>query len=422
MVKNKNIVEDSPDILADIAYDYYVNAMDQKALAIRYDVNQATVARWLKKARDRGVVSFSIDRSFAVTVREELPLSMRLRDAFELKDCAVVNVNILEGESKNRGDQLHTGLAIHNGTRVRERLSSGDHIAVAGGRAVNWLAKFIKRNPRPAKEIRITPLCGRLWTGEWQVGGSDILEQPLDADDNAFVLAVAFDRELGTRFSQIGHPLYTSGSAEACHIMKEHCAFLPDGGWNWGLKAPNRAFVGVGVVAPGSGHRISAFLKKRSLRGKDAPYLSRANPELKEAMGLVQKNNLPFLGDVANRLFPVLPLPDQLKHHRLGTLESKLGELTEILNCLNEKSITVSWKHLRDVETVCAIAGGELKAGVIWTLLIASKLKPMRRVVTELCTDNQTAKVLMQALNSLRTEVGMLNWYRDVIEKMDFFC
>src|SRR5260370_25298119 len=199
--------------------------MEQKGLAIRQEVNQATVTRWLKKARDRGVVSFSIDRSFAVRVREELPLSVHLRDAFELRDCAVVDVDSLDSERKGRGYQLHAGLAIHSGTKVRERISPGDHIALAGGRAVNWLARFVKRNPRPAKEIRITPLCGRLWTGEWQVGGNDVLEQPLDADDNAFVLAVAFDREAGTRFSQIGCPLYASGHDEARHIMKEHCAF-----------------------------------------------------------------------------------------------------------------------------------------------------------------------------------------------------
>jgi hypothetical protein len=204
--------------------------------------------------------------------------------------------------------------------------------------------------------------------------------------------------------------------------MKEHCAFLPGGGWNWGLEAPNRAFVGVGVIAPGSGHRISAFLQTHSRSGKDASYLSRANPELKEAMALVQKNKLPFFGDVANRLFPALPLPDQLKSYRLGTLESGLRELTEKLKQLNKKSVTVSWKHLRGVQTVCAIAGGDLKVNVIWTLLLASKLNPMRRVLTELSTDNKTAKVLIQAINSLRTEVGVLHRYRDMIEKMDFFC
>jgi DNA-binding transcriptional regulator LsrR (DeoR family) len=89
----KSLVEDAADLLAEIAYDYYVNGMDQKALAMRHEVNQATVTRWLKKARDRGVVSFSIDRSFAVRVREELPLSVRLRDAFELRDSAVVDAD-----------------------------------------------------------------------------------------------------------------------------------------------------------------------------------------------------------------------------------------------------------------------------------------------------------------------------------------
>src|SRR5260370_31268600 len=106
----KSLVEAPGEILAEIAYDYYVNGMDQKALAFRHEVNQATVTRWLKKARDRGVVSFSIDRSFAMRAREELPLSVRLRDAFELRDGAVVDVDSLDSERKGRGDQLHAVL------------------------------------------------------------------------------------------------------------------------------------------------------------------------------------------------------------------------------------------------------------------------------------------------------------------------
>ena len=210
------------------------------------------------------MISFNIDPSFAISGLEEVPWSVMVRDTFDLRECTVVAVDVPASDSGFRADLLHVGMANCTGTKIRESIASGDHIAVAGGRAVHRLAQFIKRNPPSKKDIRITPLSGRTWSGSWQLSGPDNLELPLDADDNALVLANAFDKEPGTRFSQISHPLYATTASLAHSIMREHCATLPNSGWNWGLKPPDRAFVGVGVIDPQSGHRISAFLRSRN--------------------------------------------------------------------------------------------------------------------------------------------------------------
>ena len=138
-------------------------------------------------------------------------------------------------------------------------------------------------------------------------------------------------------------------------------------------------------------------------------------------MQVVDKHKLPFLGDVGNRLFPALPLPDQLKAYQTIGLRQRYGELIVTLNALNRRSIVPHWNHLRDCHTVLAIAGGQLKLNVIWTLLLASKLGPEKRVITDLSTDIMTAKRLIGAFRSLKTQSGVEDWYRETIDGISLF-
>jgi DNA-binding transcriptional regulator LsrR (DeoR family) len=227
--------------------------------------HDANVNHWLADAEDRGVIAFDIDSSFATTGQTDSQLSRELRDALGLGETWVVKY----GENDAKATDLHVALANQTGRRLTEVASNNTRFLVAGGRTVVQIARKINRTtrPSPASNIRIDPLSGRNWTGHWQVDGEDDLERPLDADDAAVLMAAQFPKA-GTRFSQIGHPLYAEDPAKAKIIMRDHCAFLPNGEWNWNIHTRiDQAICGIGVLHPKSGHRIVRFLRVReSLR------------------------------------------------------------------------------------------------------------------------------------------------------------
>jgi hypothetical protein len=97
-------------------------------------------------------------------------------------------------------------------------------------------------------------------------------------------------------------------------------------------------------------------------------------------------------------------------------------ELAAKLEKLNERAIVAHWNHLRDIQTVLAIAGGQLKLNVIWILLLVGALTPEQRIITDLATDIGSAKKLIEAFKRLKTEPGMEDWYREIIKDIQLFC
>src|SRR5690606_36331923 len=148
-------------------------------------------------------------------------------------------------------------------------LSAGDNVAVAGGRAVNRTAHLVRRLSPERKRISVTPLSGRMWAGHWQWKADATFERPLDPDDNAFVLASAFEQQPGTKFSQIGNALYSASEREAEQAIQMFAAFLPNGEWKPGLGPPTRAIVGVGVFSKDSGHRLLELLERYASKGSE---------------------------------------------------------------------------------------------------------------------------------------------------------
>ena len=416
---------DDPQALAEIARDYYVNEDSQRDIAkARGGVNQSTVAHWLRRAKERGVVAIDIDADFALAGREHRDRSRQLRDMYGLRECLVVDPVGEKLYEDQRSNDLHTTIANTSGVRLREWIQSGDHIVVGGGRAPVRVARFIKRTPPARREIRISPLSGRIWTGSWQEDGPENLQRPLDADDAARLLGFAFEHEPGTRFSQIGHPLYAESPELAKQIVKSECVFQPGQGWNvsWGLHPPIRALVGVGVLHPRSGHRIIEFLKLSAAYPKQptAQHLRWAASKFKEAIKFVESRQLPFFGDVANRLFPALPLPSELKDKTPPSLEL-YDRLASMLEELNSHAVVMNWNHLRGIPSVWAVAGGDLKVQVLWTLLICRHLEQDRNnsLIKELSTDLKTAEQLQQALRDFDDSTGEVRkWYETVAPRV----
>jgi len=422
---------DDPKNLAELARRYYTKRHtrreSQAEIAEAFHIKQSTVSLWLERARERGVVLIDIDAEFAVSGSEHRDYSRQLRDEYGLKQCIVVDPGRRITMPDKKDDDLHTIIANTSGIQIREWIQPGDHVVIGGGRAPVKVARFIKRTPPSRREVRISPLSGRIWTGAWQQDGPDNLERPLDADDAARLLAFAFEHEPGTRFSQIGHPLYEKEELVE-QTIREECVFAPGGTWNtkWGLQEPVRALVGVGVLHRESGHRITELLKKM----KDpthvvAKHLSWAAERFENAIGFTEQNGLPAFGDVANRLFPALPLPSKLlaQRSKVSALRKHYSELRQKLGAINKRAVVMEWRHLRGIPSVWAVAGGRVKTEVLWTLLICRQLEKdkSKTVVKEMSTDMDSAEELAKARSDFDGLPDELRaWYQEMVPTI--FC
>lgn len=425
-MSNRKEVEDRAEKLAEVSRLYYIYERKQKQIAYKEKhlglKDSSAVARLLKEARELGVIAFDVDPSFAIVGREEERLSREIRDAFQLDHATVIEVSLSQSVSTNgniepdptEDDYLHTVLANHTGVQIKDRIESTDHIAVAGGRAVYQTVRVIRRGRPSCRDIQITPLSGRIWTHSWEVHGPYI-ERPIDADDAAFVLALAFENEPGTKFSQVTNPLFATNAKEAKRAIEQFCPFLPDGSWRDGKK-PRRAIVGVGVIDPLSGHRCIEALRQPK---RIDPYLNQVSDKLKEAVKLVEDNKLPYFGDVANRFFPALYLPNQLEPSTLEGATTAYDVLIKALTNLNSRMTVVNWHHLNSIPSVTAVAGGHLKLRALWTPLIAGLINRDKRIITSLTTDTESAEELITARRDFdRADSLIQQWYKDMVERL----
>ncbi|HEX6184927.1 MAG TPA: hypothetical protein VFZ44_13665 [Pyrinomonadaceae bacterium] len=414
--------------LEEICRLYYIYERTQKQIFSKethlHLNNSSAVSLALKKAVELGVIFFDVDSSFAIVGDEENHLSRQIRDTFRLAYSTVVNVGVPRpagddtGDDRvnpNEDDYLHTVLANHTGKYIGGHIESEDHIAVAGGRAVYQTVRVIRRGRHPCRDIEITPLSGRIWTHSWEVHGPYI-ERPIDADDAAFVLALAFEKEPGTKFSQVAHPLFAANSSEATAIIEEFCPFLANGAWRDKDQPPRRAIVGIGVIDPKSGHRCSDLFRNPK---KIDPYLHRAAGQLRKAVELVEKERLPYFGDVANRFFPALYLPSELKPETLQVAAAAYAKLNKELAKLTDRMIVVDWGHLKGIPSVDAVAGGPLKLRALWTLLITGLLEPDKRIIDGLTTDTESAEGLIAAHRDYEhADPAIRQWYADIVRTL----
>jgi DNA-binding transcriptional regulator LsrR (DeoR family) len=381
--------------LARVARQHFREGVDQAKIAEQEDVHPSTVNKWLATAMMTGVIAIDVDPSFGYRGRVDERASEQLRDAFELDDALVVTIDGHELKGLAADDYLHLVLGNQTGILLGGQIQRRDHLAVAGGRAVVQTVRAIKRRPPSRRDVRVSPLSGRIWAHFADFSGPNIL-RPLDPDDAAFALALAFEHQPGTQLSQVALPLYAVDSAQARDWMKAHCPFKPDG--IWVPTTPRLAIVGAGAVSPASGHRHADVDRSEMKLEEIEPYIEGAATEVKQIGELAKKLGLPALGDVANRLFPAIPTsPDELKN-----LEKQFDALISRVDQLNKRTVVAEWSHLRAISRVRAVAGGVEKEAQIWTLLIVGLLSPDNRVITELTTDTSTAARLLSSLEVLR--------------------
>ncbi len=428
--KSQGVIKDDPEVRS-----LYGRTLPAARRTDEQTLSQATVNRLLQRARNRGVVSISVDGSYSVKAVREVELSRRFSDRFHLQECFALGPeansaaqDLPEGGAPEPDeDRLILGVVNYTAVEVSQAFKPGEHILCAGGRTICWLARAVRRNPPPKRGLIFTPLSGRLWVEDFKTGDADIIERPLDADDAVHSFAEAFEDE-GGQFSQINQPLYCIGKNDeaavtARKIMSVHCAIGVGDAWNWELPDATRALVGIGSLESNS-HRLAIFLRNYEAGAKAAleSYLRAAGPNLVEINRRCKAACLPLPGDMGNRLFPCLPLPSELKlagqtsNHSLRELAHALKPIAKEIERLNAKAVVMSWNHLRRTPLARVICTGRSKRRALWTVLVGTFLdreKGATPLIKELSTDHETANELLSELAIMQADAELRAWYQE---------
>ncbi len=154
---------DNDELLLLVSRLYYVDGLSQGDVAKMSNVSQAKISRLLAKAREKGIVR--------ITVAEYEPRDLRLQAELEKRlglHQAVV-IKTAEGFSI---EELRKSMAHFAAPWVSAMIRRDDVLALAGGRAMQWLAHAMQPTPE-ATGLTIVQAMGNI---DASVGPYDALE------------------------------------------------------------------------------------------------------------------------------------------------------------------------------------------------------------------------------------------------------
>jgi DNA-binding transcriptional regulator LsrR (DeoR family) len=247
-------------------------------------------------------------------------------------------------------DDLHRALGQACASQVLvHQLRRGIRVGVTSGRGVAYTVDSLVDNPWAGgfEGVNVVSLCSGAKVGSWR--GKD--RRSLDADENAFALAVA----LG--------------------VPEQHVTLMGDasgdGDVQWDFVGPNLILAGLGCL--NTGHHL---LRPRARLGKMAEPLSRIEryqarePELKFAVA-----------EIGHRLFPV--------HDGLP------GYLLEAIEDVNSLVRAAPPHVFENAEVVMLVAGGAQKLDPLVRLVTGHTSAPIELRNLILVTDAWTAQQLL---------------------------
>jgi DNA-binding transcriptional regulator LsrR (DeoR family) len=135
-------------LAASIARRYYIDGLSKIELAEEFGVSRFKVARLVEMARTHGLVRIEIQHPGTVDVQ----LSQRLRDAFDLKHCIVVNTQ------EDDPAALRKQLGVAGAELLAEVLTPDDVLGLAWARTVSAMVTRLHRLPR----VPVVQLTGAL--------------------------------------------------------------------------------------------------------------------------------------------------------------------------------------------------------------------------------------------------------------------
>jgi DNA-binding transcriptional regulator LsrR (DeoR family) len=139
----------SEQVIHKAAWLYYTHGLRQDEVARRLNISRASVAMYLRKARETGIVNISTSTQLFT----EDVLARQIEDAFGLSSVWVVPE---ERQAPDAGAQV---AAVAAGVFV-EQVGRGDRIGVAWGRTVYALADMMSF--ADLQDVTVVQLCGNL--------------------------------------------------------------------------------------------------------------------------------------------------------------------------------------------------------------------------------------------------------------------
>lgn len=180
-------------IIHKAAWLYYTHGLRQDEVAQRLDISRASVALYLRRAREAGIVSIST----STQIFRQDRLARRVEDAFGLEAAWVVGN---ERQTRDAADEIPSLAA----NVFIEMVNNGDRVGVAWGRTVYAMADVMAHADR--QDVTVVELCGNL--------GS-----PYDYRPDQCIMEIA--RRLNARGLNFYAPLVLATSELAAALHRE---------------------------------------------------------------------------------------------------------------------------------------------------------------------------------------------------------
>jgi len=148
--RKENCMADHEEIkkIVQIAWQYYEQKLTQQEIADSLGISRPTVAKLLKEAVKKNIVSIKIIDPFSVNS----DLSLQLQDCLGLANCIVVPGKI------DNNDLIRRNIALAAINYLYKVIKPGDIVGVGWGRTLYKISEYIE--PHQIKDVILIPLLG----------------------------------------------------------------------------------------------------------------------------------------------------------------------------------------------------------------------------------------------------------------------
>jgi deoxyribonucleoside regulator len=153
-----------------VAMLYYLKDLDQDEIALRLSISRQSVSRHLKRARDLGVVRFTIDSPEEVFFAG---LELELETAFNLKAAVIAPVNL------DSDDLVKDAIGRYAASYLEQNLRDGDVLAISWSTTVFACARQLRRDG--AKNLTICQLNGSMDVADYSTRAEFIVSRIAEA-------------------------------------------------------------------------------------------------------------------------------------------------------------------------------------------------------------------------------------------------
>jgi DNA-binding transcriptional regulator LsrR (DeoR family) len=359
------------DVAVAAARLHFEEDLEQMEVAARLHLSKQEVARFIKRARDRKLVSLRVEDPSLPRV--DRPLSRRLEDLSGIRTVVAVRVTTRGAHSADASARpvdrhIHEVIATAAARYLWDRIRDHDHILVGAGRAVRFtvdaLGRCASAEPRSFEGVQVTSLTGNPL----------VRRDPQDLDSDAIT-------------SELGHVLKLDGSAvhrvNTQYIARNPGRVLRQLGSSlmkpdWGGRVPDIALLGVGVLD--SRHHLMSSSRSSTMMRPVRAILDRLEREV-----------------LPSGRSPVIDVYDTFWVREDALDPVTAGVARELVAELNSVLVAAPRSKVNQAREKIIIAGGAAKYEAILTLLQDTGGLDLRPTV--LVIDSTTAARLIAALS-----------------------